>query len=167
MKITKAMETALNKQINAEYYSSYLYLAMSVYFEQNNLNGFANWMRIQAHEEWGHGTKILTYLLDIGAGVNLAEIAKPENSWKSPLEVFKASLSHERKVTGMINDLYNLARSDKDNATEIFLQWFVTEQVEEESSAEDIVSKLEMADGVPGALFMIDKELGQRVRVQE
>jgi len=167
MKISKEMETALNAQINAEYYSSYLYLAMSVYFEQNNLKGFANWMRIQAHEEWEHGTKILTYLLDIGANVDFSEIAKPEASWKSPLEVFKASLSHERKVTGMINELYNLAKSDKDNATEIFLQWFVTEQVEEEASAEDIVSKLEMADGVPGALFMLDKELGQRVRPQE
>lgn len=162
MKLSKKMEAAINEQINAEFYSSYLYMSMAVYFEQMNLKGFANWMHVQAHEEWGHGKKLLDYVLERGGNVALKAIAKPPSSWKSPIAVFQDSLKHEQKVTGLINKLYNMARSEKDNATEVFLHWFVTEQVEEEASVTEVLEKLKMAGDKGHALLIVDRTLAQR-----
>ena len=157
------MEKALNAQLNAEFYSAYLYLSMAAYFESTNLAGLANWMRIQFQEEQFHGTRFFDFILERGGKVALAAIDEPEKDWASPEAVFKATLTHEQKVTGLINDLVYLARDERDNASEIFLQWFVKEQVEEESTADTILGKLKLAEGSPHALLMIDQELGGRV----
>jgi ferritin len=160
--LSKRMETALNKQVVAEYYSAYLYMAMSAYFESVNLGGFAGWMRGQAMEELSHGTKIFQYVNERGGRVWLDAIDKPPLKWASPLAVFQATYKHEQKVTGLINKLVDLAIKEKDHATENFLQWFVAEQVEEEASADEILQKLKMIGKDGGGLFMIDRELGQR-----
>jgi len=160
--LSKKMETALNKQVVAEYYSAYLYMAMSAYFESINLGGFAGWMRAQAMEELAHGTKIFQYVNERGGRVWLDAIDKPDLRWTSPLAVFQATYKHEQKVTGLINKLVDLARKEKDHATENFLQWFVAEQVEEEASADEILQKLKMIGKEGHGLFMIDRELGQR-----
>jgi len=160
--ITKKMEKALNEQINAELYSAYLYLSMSAYFEAGNLPGFAKWMRIQWQEEVMHGLKIYDYVNERGGRVTLKSIDEPPAKWKSPLDVFQATYKHEQVVTGRINDLVTQAVAEKDHATNAFLQWFVTEQVEEEKSADEIVQKLKRISDAPGGLYMLDKELGQR-----
>ncbi|MDZ7763871.1 MAG: ferritin [Melioribacteraceae bacterium] len=160
--ISKKMQDALNKQINAEFYSSYLYLAMAAHFEDTNMNGFANWMSMQSAEEYGHAMKIYNYLNNVGAKVELHAIDQPKSGWNEPVDAFKDALNHEKKVTKMINDLADLAVEEKDHATNIFLHWFVTEQVEEVASVEDIVTKFEMIGDNKGALFMFDRELGQR-----
>lgn len=160
--ISKKMENALNEQINAELYSAYLYLAMAAYFESENLPGFAVWMRVQFEEETSHAMKIFDFVNERRGRVALKAIDKPAKEWKSPLAAFEASFEHEQMVSGRINELVNLALAEKDHATNAFLQWFVTEQVEEETSVDTIVQKLKMADKAPGALFMIDQELGQR-----
>ena len=160
--ITKKMEEALNDQINAELYEAYLYLSMSAYFESENMPGFANWMRIQTQEETMHAMKIYDYVNGQGGRVTLKSIDEPPAKWKSPLEAFKATYKHEQVVTGRINDLVNLAIKEKDHATNAFLQWFVTEQVEEEKGANEIVQKLKRISDVPGGLYMLDNELGQR-----
>jgi ferritin len=160
--IKKNMEKALNEQVNAEMYSAYLYLAMSAYFETLDLKGFSNWMRIQAQEEMMHAMKIYDFVFDRGGRVILSAIKAPPGQWSSPLEVFENTMKHEQKVTGMINDLVDLAASEKDHATYNFLQWFVAEQVEEESSANEIVQKVKLIADAKGGLFMLDKELGQR-----
>lgn len=162
MKLSKKMETAINEQVNAEFYSAYLYFSMALYFEQMNLKGFANWMHVQAHEEWGHGKKLVDYLLERGGTPDLKPIAKPAATWKSPLAVFQESLKHEQKVTGLIDRLYNLAKAEKDHATEIALQWFVSEQVEEEASVTEIVGKLKLAGDKGHALLIVDKALAER-----
>jgi len=161
--LNEKMEKALNGQINAELYSAYMYMAMAAHLEKSDLPGFANWMRVQAQEEQFHAIKIFDFVLERGGRVKLAAIEAPPSSWKSPLEIFQAGLAHEQKVTGLINDLVYLARDLKDNATEIFLQWFVNEQVEEEDSAGKIVGQLKMIESSPQALFLLDRELGQRV----
>jgi len=122
------MEQALNNQLNAELYSSYLYLAMAAHFESTSLKGFANWMTVQAQEELAHAMKFYNYIVERGGRVRLAAIAEPVAEWDSPLAVFQAVYAHEQKVTGLINDLMKLAREEQDNACEIFLQWFVTER---------------------------------------
>jgi ferritin len=160
--LSKKMEAALNKQVVAEYYSAYLYMAMSAHFESVNLGGFAGWMRAQAMEELVHGTKIFQYVNERGGRVWLDAIDKPPLKWASPLAVFQETLKHEQKVTGLINKLVDLAVKEKDHATENFLQWFVAEQVEEEASADGILQKLKMIGKDGGGLFMIDRELGQR-----
>lgn len=157
------MHDALNKQVNAELYSAYLYLAMSAYFESINLNGFANWMRVQAQEEQTHAMKIYDYLHDTNGRVTLTTIAAPPSQWSSPLDAFEHVLKHEQKVTGLINGLVDLAIAEKEHATNNFLQWFVAEQVEEESSADAIVQKLKLVGDARGAIFMLDKELGARI----
>ncbi len=157
------MEKALNAQLNAEFYSAYLYLSMAAYFESTNLAGLANWMRIQFQEEQFHGTRFFDFVLERGGKVSLAAIDEPEKDWDGPVSVFAATLAHEQKVTGLINDLVYLARDERDNASEIFLQWFVKEQVEEESTADTILGKLKLSEGSPHALLMIDQELGGRV----
>jgi len=140
--IKKKIENALNKQTNAEMYSSYLYLSMSAFFESANLKGFAHWMRIQAQEELVHALKFFDYVHGRGGTVTLTAIDAPPIKWQSPLAVFDHVFEHEQKVTGLINDLVDLAISENDHATHNFLQWFVAEQVEEESSADEIVHKL-------------------------
>jgi len=163
MKILKNMESELNKQINAELYSAYLYLAMSANFEAVNLRGFASWMKVQAQEEMTHAMKIYNYTFERVGRVVLESIDKPQAKWESPLDAFEAAYEHEQKVTAMIDKLLKLATEEKDNASISMLQWFVDEQVEEEASANDIVQKLKLIKGAPGGLFMLDKELGQRV----
>jgi len=162
--ISKKMQDALNIQVNAELYSAYLYLAMVAYFQSANLAGFANWMRVQTQEEVSHAMKIYDFVIERGGRAILEAIAKPAGEWKSPLAVFEAAYKHEQKVTGLINKLVELAAKEKDLATNIFLQWFVTEQVEEEKNASEIVAKLQMLKDVPQAVYMLDKELGQRTK---
>ncbi len=160
--LNKKIEEALNAQLNAELYSSYLYLSMAAYFQSINLNGFANWMRVQAQEELVHGMKFYDFIHERGGRVILKEIEKPPSEWDSPLSAFEHTYQHEQKVTNLINNLVNLALEEKDHATNIFLQWFVTEQVEEEASAQEVVQKIKLVNKSPGGLFMIDRELGQR-----
>jgi len=161
--ISKKMEEALNEQVNAELYSAYLYLSMESYFKSLNLNGFANWMRVQTQEEVAHAMKIYDFVNERGGRITLKAIEGPQTEWDSPLAVFEAVYVHEQKVTGLINDLVDLAIKEKDHATNTFLQWFVNEQVEEESSADEVVQQLKMMENAPGGMFMLDRELGQRV----
>jgi len=161
--IKDKIEKALNSQINAEMYSSYLYLSMSSYFSSINLNGFATWMRVQAQEELTHAMKFYDYVIERGGRVTVKAIEAPPAEWDSPLQVFEHVYTHEQKVTGLINDLVNLAIAEKDHATTAFLQWFVTEQVEEESSADEIVQKVKLVGDQGAGLLMLDQELGQRV----
>jgi len=161
--IGKKMEKALNEQVNAEMYSSYLYLSMESFFKSLNLNGFANWMRVQTQEEMLHAMKIYDFIIERGGRVTLKAIDGPPTKWDSPLAVFEAAFEHEQKVTGLIDDLVDLAIREKDHATNSFLHWFVNEQVEEEASADKIVRQLKMMENAPGGMFMLDRELGQRV----
>jgi len=161
--ISKKMEKALNDQVNAELYSAYLYLSMESYFKSENLNGFANWMRVQTQEEVSHAMKIYDFINERNGRVILKAIEGPQTKWDSHLAVFEAVYAHEQKVTGLINKLVDLAINENDHATNNFLQWFVNEQVEEESSADEIVQQLKMMKDAPGGLFMLDRELGQRV----
>ncbi|MBN1844503.1 MAG: ferritin [Sedimentisphaerales bacterium] len=160
--ISPTMQDAINAQINAEMVSAYLYLAMSAYFEDQNLPGFARWMKAQFQEEMSHADKLYEYLQERGGRVLLQAIAAPPAEFDGPLGTFQATLEHERKVTGLILNLVKLARKENDTATEIFLQWFVTEQVEEEKNAEDIIQQLKMVSGAPGGLFMLNRQLGLR-----
>jgi ferritin len=161
--LSKKMEKAINVQINAEMYSAYLYLSMATYFESKSLGGFSNWMRQQAQEEMFHAMKMFDYVCERGGRVVLDAIDKPPSKWTSPLDAIENVLSHEQKVTGLINDLVNVAQKEKDHATNIFLQWFVSEQVEEEDTANGLVDKLIMIGKDANGLFMLDTELGQRV----
>jgi ferritin len=159
--LSEKMEKALNKQINAELYSAYLYLSMSSYFESIDLEGCANWMKAQTQEEMIHAMKIYDYVIERGGRVILDKIDAPKAELDSALAVFEHAYEHEQLVTSLINDLMNLAIEERDHATQIFLQWFVSEQVEEEASASAVVQKLKLA-GDGGGLFMVDRELGQR-----
>jgi len=161
--ISKKMEQALNDQVNAELYSAYLYLSMESYFKSLNLNGFANWVRVQTQEEVTHAMKIYDFINERGGRAILRSIEGPPTKWDGPLAVFEAVYAHEQKVTGLINNLVDLAIQEKDHATNTFLQWFVNEQVEEESSADEIVQQLKIIENAPGGMFMFDRELGQRV----
>jgi ferritin len=161
--IGKKMQNALNEQVNAELYSAYLYLAMEAFFESANLPGFANWMRVQTQEELSHAMKIYDYVGERGGRVTLKQIAGPPTEWDSPLAAFEAVSEHEQKVTGLINELVNLAIQEKDHAANMFLQWFVNEQVEEEKNADEIVQKLKLMADAPGAMYMLDNEMAQRV----
>ncbi|MDT8302230.1 MAG: ferritin, partial [Sedimentisphaerales bacterium] len=143
--ISKKMEEALNEQVNAELYSAYLYLSMESFFKSQNLNGFANWMRIQTQEEVMHAMKMYDFINERGGRILLAAIEGPTTEWDSTLEVFKAVYEHEQKVTGLINNLVDLAITEKDHATNSFLQWFVNEQVEEEATASEILQTLKLA----------------------
>jgi ferritin len=161
--LKEKMEKSLNNQVNAELYSSYLYLSMSAYFSDINLNGCARWMRLQAQEELSHALKIYDYINERGGRPVLTGIDAPPRSWDSPTDVFENVLSHEQKVTGLINDLVDLAIELKDHATNNFLQWFVSEQVEEEASAHGVLQKVKLAGNQGSGLFMLDQELGTRV----
>lgn len=160
--ISKKVEEALNRQINAELYSAYLYLSMNAYFLSINLAGFANWMRVQALEETTHADKFYGFLNDRGGRVILAPIDGPPHDWSSPLAAFEDAYRHEQKVTAMINSLMDLALEEKDHATASMLSWFVDEQVEEESNADGIVRQLKLVGDNSGGLFMLDRELSAR-----
>ena len=160
--ISKKMEDAINQQINAEMYSAYLYYAMANYFESVSLKGFAAWMRVQAQEEMIHAVKFTNFINDRGGRVLQKTIAEPPFEWKSPLDVFESVLAHENKVTSLINDLVNLSIQEKDHAANAFLQWFVTEQVEEEANDKEIIDQLKLIGEDKSGLFMINKELALR-----
>ena len=161
--ISKKMNEVFNGQVNAELYSSYLYLSMSTWFSEKSLSGFAGWMRAQAQEELFHSVKIIDYILERGGTVQLDTIEKPEGDWSSPLEVIQETADHEAKVTGLVNDLVDVALEERDHAANIFLQWFVAEQVEEESTVGEVVEKLKMIGGVSAGMFHMDMEMGKRV----
>ncbi len=156
------MNEAINEQINAELFSSYLYYAMAAYFESVNLSGFASWMRVQAMEEITHADKFFNYIVDRGGRVDLKTIEQPQKEWDSPLAAFEAAYEHEQKVTKRINDLVDIALNSKDHTTNSFLQWFVTEQIEEEATASEIVDQLKLVGDARSGLFMLNKELGAR-----
>jgi len=160
--LSEKMQKALNSQINAELYSSYLYLAMAAYFIKENWNGFATWMEKQSAEEYGHAMKFYKFLANTGNTILLENIEKPKSDWKSPLEIFEETIKHEKYITGRINDLADLAIAEKDHATGIFLQWFVTEQLEEEAAVENIINKFKLLGDNKSALYLLDKELGSR-----
>lgn len=161
------MQDALNKQINAEFEASYLYLSMSAYFESINLPGFANWMKIQAQEELTHAMKIFRFVNERGGRVLLTAVAKPETEWKAPLNAFEDALTHEQKVTAMIDNLVDIAMEEKDHASRSMLNWFVDEQVEEEANASEIVEKLKLIGDKGHGLLMLDRDLATRVFVDE
>lgn len=161
--LSKKVEEALNKQINAEFWSGYLYLSMSAHFAKDGKSGFANWFKVQALEEKDHAMKIFDYVITRGGVVTIKPIDKVPHSWKSPLDAFKSSLAHEKKVTAMIDDLVTLANEEKDYATVSMLQWFVDEQVEEEETAQEYVDSLEMIKDNGFGIYTIDKELKSRV----
>jgi ferritin len=158
----KTLQDAMNEQIKNELYSAYLYLSMSAYCEAANLPGFAHWMRMQAEEEVSHAMKFYQFIHERGGRVVLQAIDQPPVEFQSPLNAFEQTLEHEQKVTAMIHDLYTLAAQEKDYASQAFLQWFVTEQVEEEDSATQIVETLKMIGDKGHALLMLDRELGRR-----
>ncbi len=160
--ISKRVEVALNHQINNELASYYSYLGMSAFLESTPYKGFAAWMRLQAEEEQIHAMKIFDYLNDRGGKVLLQAVQQPQTNFSSPLEIFSDSLKQEIEVTGQINDLFILAQEEKDFATLEFLGWFLTEQVEEEKSAQDMVDLLELAKDSVGVLLRIDSQAGQR-----
>lgn len=158
---TKVYELLIN-QINAEFYSSYLYLSMSTYFESKNLSGLSKWMKLQADEEYQHAMKIYEFLSNCGKRVVLKAIAEPKSQWSSVMEVWQDSLNHEKKITDMINSIMKQAIEDKDFPSINFLNWFVDEQVEEVRTIEEIINKFEMIGDTNQGLYLLDKELGSR-----
>jgi len=163
--LSKKMEEALNEQINKEMYSAYLYMSMSAHSTNAGLPGFANWFMVQYKEEMEHAMKIYDYVNDQGGRVKLKTIEEPLSTFTDAMDMFQKTLKHEQFITKSINELVDLAIQEKDYATQIFLQWFVTEQIEEEGNDNDIISKLKLAGDKGNELFMIDKELGARVYV--
>ncbi|WP_373034731.1 ferritin [Sulfurimonas sp.] len=160
--LSKKIQKSLSAQLNHEFYSAYLYLAMSAYCSQSDFKGVASWLKMQYEEEHMHATKIYNYLIEQGAQVSLIEIAKPPKNFGTILNVFQMSLKHEQMMTSKLNELSNLALKEKDHATYNLLQWFVNEQVEEESSVSEIISKIKLVNGDGYGLLMIDNELNQR-----
>ena len=161
--LSKKMENALNEQINKEIYSAYLYMSMSAHSTSIGLPGLANWFMVQYNEEMEHAMKIYDYVNDQGGKIKLMAIDQPPSEFKGPMDMFQKTLKHEQFVTKSINDLVDLSIKEKDHATQIFLQWFVTEQIEEEGNDNDVLAKLKLAGDKGNGLFMIDKELGARV----
>ena len=160
--ITKAIQDAVNEQINKELFSSYLYLSMAAYFAERNLSGFANWMRVQADEEREHAMKFYNFIVECGGRVMLKAIDAPKTEWSSSLDVAQEVAAHEAKVTASIYALYELAQQEKDYPTQVMLQWFITEQVEEEKNAAELVADLKLIDERGTAVLMLDKQLGKR-----
>ncbi|MBU0741498.1 ferritin [bacterium] len=160
--LKEKIQIALNVQIQAEFFSSYLYLSMSAWCENNHYEGFAQWMRMQAQEELFHALKIYDYVNMTGGRVRLQAVQQPETEWQDPVTVFEAALGHERHMTENINNLVGLCVKESDFATHAMLQWFVSEQVEEEATIDSILGKLKMMGGQGPGLFMLDQDLGQR-----
>lgn len=163
--LTAKIEKELNNQLNKEIFSAYLYMSMAAYFQSVDLLGFSNWMYVQAKEEMLHAEKFYLFIQERNGKVVLEQINKPQTDWESPLAAFEASLKHEEYITASINNIANIAIEEKDHATNIFLQWFITEQVEEESSVTEVIRKLKLMKDAPGGLYMLDKELGARTFV--
>lgn len=161
--LSKKLEEALNAQVNAEMWSAYLYLSMSVNASARGDKGVANWFAIQFKEEQAHAQIFMNYILSRGGEVKLAPIAEVKTSWATPLEAFEDTLAHEQKVTAMINKLCHIAAEEKDFATSNMLVWFINEQVEEEENARDIIDSLKKVDDSKLGLYMVDKELSTRV----
>jgi ferritin, putative len=160
--ISKKLEDALNEQINKEFYSAYLYLGMAAHFESEGLKGFAKWMRVQALEEQGHAMKLYDYLFSVDAKPVLKAIKEaPVHYEKPPVEVIQEVLKHEQYVTASINSLYELALAEKDYKTQVFLQWYINEQVEEEENDRNILDVFKHINGNAG-LLILDKALGER-----
>ena len=164
--LNKKIEEALNEQINAEMWSAYLYLSMSVDAEAKGLKGVANWFYVQFQEEQDHARILMNYILSRDAEVRLQPIAEVRTSWDSPLEMFRDTLEHEQKVTAMINNLAAIAAGDKDYASSNMLVWFIDEQVEEEESAREMIGACEAVEGNKFGLYMLDKELAARTYTQ-
>lgn len=160
--VSKKINRVLNTQIQSELYASHLYLAMSAYADSRNLPGFAHWMRHQSEEERRHALRIFDYLRDREATIEIGEVKRPPADFGSPLEMFESSLEHERKVTRQIHEAYDLADKENDHATMIHLQWFISEQVEEERTASEITARLKMAGNDLPSLLIIDQELASR-----
>ena len=160
--ISKKMESAINEQINKELYSAYYYLSMAAYLENESLDGMASFMKAQAHEEVGHAMKFYAYVNEQGGRVILETIEKPQETFDNPQQIFDLSLKHEKFVTSRIHSLVDLALEEKDHATKAFLDWFVTEQVEEEATMDSIVNKFKLLGGSGQGLLMLDAQLGQR-----
>jgi len=160
--IGNAVQDAINSQIQKELYSSYLYLAMAAYFEERSLAGLAKWMRLQADEEREHAMKFYDHLIDRGGRVSLMAIEAPKSEWPSSMGVFKEAQAHEAKVTASIHSLYDLAVKEKDYPAQVLLQWFITEQVEEERNVAGIVAQLELVEARASAILMLDHRLGKR-----
>lgn len=161
--ISEKMTTALNEQINKEMYSAYLYMSMSAHCTNVGLDGFANWFMVQYQEEMSHAMKLYDYINDQGEKVVLEAIEKPPTDFGTTLEMFEATLEHEQFITKSINDLVYLATEERDYATQIFLQWYVTEQIEEEGNDNEIIAKLKLVGDDGNGLFTIDRELAVRV----
>lgn len=161
--LTPKIQDALNAQINAEFWSAYLYLAMAMHFEAQGRSGIANWFRIQFKEEQAHAEIFINYVVSRGGRVTLQPIAGVPEHWNGTLAAFEDTLAHEQKVTAMINNLYALAEADKDYATRIMLNWFISEQVEEEETAQGMIDRLKLVGEDGMALFMFDQELATRV----
>lgn len=160
--LNPTVQQALNDQVQKELHSAYIYLSMAAYFEAENLAGAAHWMRNQAAEEQAHAMKIFDFIIDRGGRVALQAIDAPPADFASPLAVFQASYAHEQKVTKSIHDLYALAVKEGDYPTQVMLQWFIDEQVEEEKNASAIMAQLQMVGDSPAALLMIDRQLAAR-----
>lgn len=156
------MENALNNHVGEEVYSSYLYLAMAAFSYEQGLNGFAHWLKIQSKEEWGHAMKIFDFIIQRGGRAQLKEIKKPPSDFGSAHKMMKQVLAHEQKVSAALNKLYEEAGRMQDNATQVMLQWFISEQVEEEAQVQDILNQLEFISDKSSAIFFIDRHLGKR-----
>lgn len=160
--ISERMQNALNEQVNKEFYSAYMYLAMSAYCTKIGLPGFAQWMRLQYEEENMHVTRMYDYILHQSGEIHLKQIEEPAREFGSPLEIFEQTLAHEQFITRSINNLMGLAIEERDYATQTFLQWYVSEQVEEEANVNDVLNPLRMVGNDKGGLMMIDQNLGRR-----
>jgi len=161
--ITPTIADALNQQVAREFYSAYFYLSMSAHSDSIGLKGFASWFMAKYQEELQHAMKFYKYLLDQGATVKLLPIEQPPSTYEGALAMYEATLAHEQQVTGNINDLIDLAMSKRDHATQIFLHWFITEQIEEEATVTEIISKIKLVGNHGDGLFMIDNMVGQKL----
>ena len=166
MPMSAALQRAMNDQIQKEFYAHYLYLAMSAWFEERNFEGFAKWMRIQADEERTHAMRIYDFVLDRGGKVRLAAIPEPGVKWKTALEVFDDARKHEAMVSGSINELYARATAEKDYASQVMLQWFITEQVEEEKTSTALAERLRLVGDSATGLLILDRQFGERTRAE-
>ena len=160
------VESALNEQLNAEFFSCYLYLSLSAHFQAQNLDGFATWMRGQAREELQHAMKFYDYINNRGGKIDLRQIEAPRSEWESLVAGFDAAYEHEKGISVQINQLVDLALTEADHATHQFLQWFVTEQVEEEQSVGNVVHKLKMVADSASGLYILDRELAERTTAE-
>ena len=161
--LSKKIEDAFNDQMMFEMFSADIYLSMATWFDAKDLKGFATWMKVQYDEEMFHARKFYDYIDERSGRVIIGSIGAPDTEWDSPLDAFETALGHEQIVTGRIGDLVELAAEEKDHASYNFLQWYVAEQVEEEASVDGVIQQLKLVEGAPGGVFLLDRELGQRV----